>query len=175
MEHVDGFHLLTSTNKLDRLRHHRADTQGSTTAGIAVEFSKHNTIEVQAVVKLLGRVHGILTRHGVHNEQCLIGVHGILQVSYLVHHLLIHGQTTSGVDDDHVVALGFSLADGILSDGYHILVFRFRIYRHAHLLTDHVQLLNGSRTIDVAGNQQRVLVLLGLQHVGQFSGERGLT
>ena len=44
-----------------------------------------------------------------------------------------------------------------------------------YTLADHLQLFDGCRTIDVTSHQQRLLVLLGLQHVRQFSCERRLT
>ena len=123
MEGIDGLHLLARTDKLDGLRHHRANRKGSTAAGITVELGQHHAVEVQAVVEFLGGVHGILTGHRVHHEERLVGIHGLLQRSDLVHHLLIHGQTTGGIDDDHVVILSLGFAESILRNGNHVLVF----------------------------------------------------
>ena len=175
MEGIDSLHLLTSTDKLDGLRHHRANRKGSTATGITVELGQHHAVEVQTVVEFLSCIHGILTGHRVHHKERLVWIHGILQRSNLVHHLLIHGQTTGGIDDDHVVVLGLSLADSILRNGNHVLVLWLGINGHANGLSHHVQLLDSSRTINVASHQQRALVLLRLQHIGQFAGEGGLT
>ena len=63
MEHIDSLHLLAGTDKLDRLGNHGADTEGSTTTGITIELGENYTIEVEAVVELLGCIYSILTRH----------------------------------------------------------------------------------------------------------------
>ena len=56
-----------------------------------------------------------------------------------------------------------------------VLVALLGIDIHADALAYHLQLLDGSGTIDVACHQQWFLVLAGLQHVGQLAGEGGLT
>ncbi len=175
MEHVDGLHLLARTHKLDGLGDHGADGEGGTATGVAVELGEHHAVEVEPVVELLGGVHGILTRHGVDHEQRLVGLDGLLQVGNLVHHLLIDGQTAGGIDDDHVIVFLLGLADGVLGNLHHVLVAVLGIDIDAHRLGHDLQLLNGGRTIDVAGHQQRLLVLTLLQHLGQLAGKGGLT
>ena len=175
VEHIDSLHLLARTHKLDRLRHHGADAQCSTTARVTIQFGQYHAVKVQPIVKLLRRVHSVLTRHRVHYKQRLVGLYSLLQGGYLVHHLLVHGQSTSGIDDHHVIILLLSLADSVLGYLHHVLVLRLRIHVHAYALAHHVQLLYSSRTIHVASHQQRILVLLLLQHVGQLTAERRLT
>ena len=153
MEGVDSFHLLTRTDELDGLGNHSADTQSRTTAGITVELGQHHAVEIQTVVELLSRVHRILTRHGVNHEQGLIGIHRLFQGSDLVHHLLVNSQTTGGIDDDHVVPLGFGLADSVIGNLHHVLVPILAIDGNLHRGGHHLQLFDGSRTIDVAGHQ----------------------
>ena len=175
VEHVNGLHLLASTYKLDRLCNHRAYRQGSTATGVAVEFSQHHAVKVQTVVELLSRVHGVLTRHRVYHEQRLVGLYSLLQSSNLRHHLLVNSQTACGIDDDHIIIFLLRLADGIVGYLHHVLVVGLRIYGHANRFAHHMQLLYGSRTIHVAGHQQRTLVLTLLQHLGQLTREGRLT
>ena len=175
MEHVDGLHLLASTDELDRLRHHRANREGCTTAGVAIELREHYAIEIQTVVEFLCRVHSILTRHRVDHEQRLVWMEEVLQALNLVHHLLIDGQTTGGIDDYHVVTFGFSLLQGVFGNRDDVFVLQFRVDGNANLFSHHVQLLDSSRAIDVASHEQRLLVALVLQHIGEFARERGLT
>ena len=122
MEHVDGLHLLTSTHKLDGFGDYRTDTQSSTTTGVTIELGQHHAIEVETVVELLGGIHGVLTSHRVDDKQRLVGLYSFLQGGYLVHHLLVDGQTTGGIDDDNIIVLGLGLADGIVGNLDHILV-----------------------------------------------------
>ena len=100
---------------------------------------------------------------------------GLFERRYLVHHLLVNGQTTSGIDDDHVVTFRLRLFQSILCDGHHVLVTRLGIDGHFNGLADDDKLLDSSGTVDVAGYEQRVLMLLAFEHVGQFATEGGLT
>ena len=175
MEHIDGLHLLTSTHKLDGLGDNGTDTQSGTTTGVTVKLGQYHAIEVETVVELLGSVHCVLTRHRVDNKQRLVGLYGFLQGSNLVHHLLVDSQTTSGIDDDNIIILGLGLADGIVGNLDYILVVGLRINGNTHALANHVQLLDGSRTVNVAGNEQRILMLTLLEHLSQLTAECGLT
>ena len=159
MEHVDSLHLLASTDKLDRLGYHSADTESSTTTGITIKLGKNHAIEIKTVVKLLGCIDSILTRHRVNNKM-------ILKTADLVHHLLVNGQTTGSIHDDNIVAIGLSLLDGMVGNDTNILVLRLTVYRNTHLLSYHLQLVDSSRTINVASHEQWLLSLLGLEHIG---------
>ena len=110
VEHVEGVHLLARADELDGFVHHGAYAQGRTAAGVAVELCQHDAAEVEPLVKFLRRVHSVLTRHRVHHEERFVGVERFFQVGYLVHHLLVHGQASGGVDDDQIVflLLGFA-------------------------------------------------------------------
>ena len=166
IEHVECVHLLTDTDKLDRLLHHGADGQGSTTAGVAVQLGKHHTIEVEAIVEGLSGIHGILTRHGIDHKQGLMRMHGFFNLGNLVHHLLVNSQTASGIDDDYALVLGLGVLDGMLCNLHGILVAVFAINLHFHLLAQDLQLVNSSRTIHVTSHQQHLLALLAFQVVG---------
>ena len=175
MEHIDSLHLLARTHKLDRLGDDSAYRQGSTTAGVTVQLGQHHTVEVQTVVELLGGVDCILTRHRVDHKERLVGLNSLLQGCYLIHHLLIDGQTTGSIDDDYIIVLGLGLTNSMLGNLNHILVVRLAIDWNAYRLAHHVQLLDSSRTVDVAGHQQRTLVLTIFQHLGKLTREGGLT
>ena len=47
---------------------------------VAVELCEHHSVEVEAVVELLRGVHGVLSCHRVHDEECLIGIDGVLRL-----------------------------------------------------------------------------------------------
>ena len=171
MEHVYRLHLLASTNKLDGLGHNGTDTEGSTTACITVELGKYHTVEVETVVEFLGGIDGILTRHGVDHKERLIGTEMNLEIAYLLHHLLIYSQTTGSIDDNHVITVGLGLLYGVVGYLTHILVVRLAVHRYTHLFAHNMELLDGSRTINVTGNEQRFLATLCLEHIGEFTAE----
>ena len=175
VEGVDGFHLLARSHELDGLRHYGADGEGCTAACVAVELGEHHAVEVEAVVELFGGVDGVLTGHRVDHEERLVGVDGALEGLYLLHHLLVDGQSAGGVDDDCVVGFCLRLLDGVFGYLNDVLVAFFAIHGDAHLRGHDFELLDGGGSVDVAGYEQRVLALLGLEHVGQLAAEGGLT
>ena len=114
MEHIKCLHLLARTDELNRLIDYRADRQRRTTAGIAVEFRQYHSVEIQTIVELLGGVHSVLTGHGIDHEQGLARRDSLLDSRYLLHHLLIHSQTTGRIDDHDVIAELSCLRDSVL-------------------------------------------------------------
>ena len=175
MELVDGIELLAGTHELDGLVHHRADGEGRTATGVTVELGQYHAVEVQAVVEFLGRVHGILTGHGIDHEEDFVGMDGLLDGGNLVHHFLVHGQTTGGIDDNQVVTFGLGLLDGVLGNLHGVFAVGLAVHGHVNLLGQYAQLFDGGRTIDVAGHEQRLAVLLRLEHAGQLAREGCLT
>ena len=99
----------------------------------------------------------------------------ILQIADLVHHLLVDGETTGCIHDNHVVTVGLSLLQGMVGDDADILVIRLAIYRNAHLLAYYMELLDSSRTVNVAGYEQWFLALLGFEQISQLTAEGSLT
>ena len=99
----------------------------------------------------------------------------ILQRLYLVHHLLVDSKTTGGIDDYYIIALCFSLMNGMVGYFINVLVVGLTINRNSNLLAYDLQLVDSCRTIDIARNEQWLLVLLILEHVGELAGERCLT
>ena len=175
MEYIHGIHLFTRTHKLDRFGDNGADRQGCTTAGITVKLCEHNSVEIETIVELLGSVYGILTSHRVNHEESLIGIDSLLEVGNLVHHLLVNSETSGGIDDNHIVALGLGLTYGIVGNLHNILVVRLCINGNTYGFSYNLQLFDSGRTIHVASHEQRLFVVLVFQHVGKFATEGCLT
>ena len=175
MELVNSIQLLAGTHELDRLVHHGTDRQGGTTTGITIQLGQYDTVEIQTFVELTGGIHGILTGHGIYNKQCFIRIDGVLDGLDFIHHLLIDGQTTGGIDNHQVISFCLGFLDGMQSNLNRILTIQLTINRYLHLLTQHLQLFDSGRTVYVTSYQQRLAVLLGLEHTGQLTGERSLT
>ena len=102
-------------------------------------------------------------------------MHRLLDTADFVHHLLVNGQTTGGIDDDHVLVLGLGVLNGVLGNLNGVLVAFLAIHLHFHLLTQHLQLVDSGGTVHVAGHQQHLLALLAFQIISQFGRESGLT
>ena len=175
MEHVECFELLARTHEHDGLAHYRADREGGTTAGITVELGEYHAVEVEAVVKLLGRVHGILTGHGVYHEENLVGGYGLLDGGNLLHHLLVYGKAAGGIHDYHVVVLGLGLADSVLCYLYGVLVALLLVYGHVNLFAQYGELVYSCGAVHVTRCEQRPTVLLALEHEGELTRHGCLT
>ena len=175
MEYIDSLHLLASSHKLDWFCDNSTNRQCSSTSGVTIKFCEHHSVEIQSVVKLLSCIDCILTSHRVNNEKGFIRIEGILQGGYLVHHLLVNRQSSGSIHDNHIVALCLCLLDSIIGNLHNILVVGLGIYGHSNSLAHNLQLLNGSRTIDVASHQQWFFVVFALKHIGKLSAEGSLT
>ena len=175
MEHVYCLHLLARSHKLYRFVHHGAYAECSTAARVAVELGEHHSVEVEPFVEGLRRIDRVLTGHGVYHEECLVGIELVFQLFNLLHHLLVHCQTAGGIYNHHVVALCLGFPDGIVGYRDNVLVSVLRIDGHSHLCGNDLELVDGSGTVNVARHEQRVLVLLVLEHVGELAAECGLT
>ena len=175
MEDLQGIHLLAARDELQRLIDYRTDRDGGTTSRIAIELREHHAVEVEAVVELLGRVYGILTRHRIHDEEGLRGVYGSLDGGNLLHHRLVHSQTTGRIDDNHIVGFLTCVLDSVLGDldGVHVALLGVDL--DTHLLTQDLELVDSSRTIDVTGHEQHLTALLRLDQLCQLAREGRLT
>ena len=175
MEHVDSLHFLACADKFYRLCHHRADAYRRSAPSVAVEFRKHNSVEIQTVVELLGRINCILTGHRVDDEQRLVGMNRVLKCFNLVHHLLVDGQTAGRIYDYDIITLCLGFLYRIAGNLDNVFIPVFRINRHAYLSCNDFELLDSRRAVNVACNKKRILMLLLLQHICQFATESGLT
>ena len=174
----------------DRLAGHGRHGQRGTAAGVAIELGQHHAGEIHTLVKGLGGLDGVLADHRVDDEQDLIRLHGIANVASLLHQLLVHAQTTGGIDDHRVVELLSGEFDGIAGhlhrvagglarscDGLAAIgldALLRRIDGHAGAFADHLQLRHRVRTLQIGRHQQRRVARL-LEPVAELAGQRGLT
>ena len=82
-------------------------------------------------------------------------------------------QTAGGVQKHHVMAVLTSVEDGLLRRLHRVLRSPFK-HGDAQLFAADLQLLNGGGTVNVAGDQQRVLPL-PLHQSGQLAAVGGFT
>ena len=173
VEHVNAVHFLARADELNRLVHHGLDGNGRPAARVAVEFGQYHAVEIDAFIECLGRVHRILAGHRIHDKKRFGRLDGFFDGFNLAHHFLVHRQTSGRVHNHQFLADGLGVADGILRNLHRILVVRLGIHLHAHLLAQNFQLVNGRRTVHIAGHQQYIAALLFEIH-RQLARKRGL-
>ena len=95
----------------------------------------------------------------------------IFQIRNLCHHLFINSQTTGSINDNDIVTLSLSFLQSMVCNRKNIFILWFTINRHTNRLTNNLQLINSCRTIYVTSNEQRILMLLCLKQISQFTTE----
>ena len=174
VEDVQAGELLANAHELDGLAGDGLDRQGRTAARVAVELGEHHARERQRVIEGLGRVDRILTLHGVHHEQRLDGVQGVVQQADLVHHRLVDAQPAGRVDDQHVVIVVPGPVHCGARDVGRLLVGLRREEVHAGLLGHGLELVDGGGAVHVAGNRQHLLLAVLAQPLGDLAHRGGL-
>ena len=76
MELLDHVELFAGAGKLDGLAGRGADRERGAAAGVAVQLGQHDAVDAQRLVKGAGGVDRILTGHGVHHQENLVGMDG---------------------------------------------------------------------------------------------------
>ena len=184
VEDVEVLELLTARREQDRHAGDLSHRQCGTTAGIAVELGQHHTGEADALTERLGGGHGVLADHRVEHEDHFVGIDGVADRGGLAHQLVVDAEPARGVDDDDVEVLGLGLGeagsrhrDGIT--GCRIVgPFNGPCVGGEDLdtgpLADDLELVDGTGTLQVAGNEQRRIPLI-LKPFRELSGKRRLT
>ena len=174
VERLDLVELLARADELDRLARNGLDRKGRAAARVAVELGEDDAVDVEVFVERLRGVDRVLTGHRVDDEQDLIRLDLGLDGLQLVHERLVDVQTARRVEENHVVAVPDGVGDGGFRN-----VDRVRLPHledgDAELSADDLKLLNGRRTVDVAGDKQRIFILLfeqarKLRAVRRFTG-----
>ena len=174
MERLDHVQLFAGTHKLDGLAGGRPDRECRAAAGVAVQLGQQHAVDAQRLVKRLGGVDRVLTGHGVHHQQDLVGLHRGLDGLQLVHQRLVDVEPSGGIQKHYVVAVVGRVLDGFLCDGHGVDLPHLE-HRDVQLLAHHLQLGDGGGTVHVAGGQQRALAVLPAHQTRQLGAVGGLT
>ena len=159
MERLDLIKLFAGADKFDGLAGHGLDGKRRAASCVAVELGEHDAGDIEVFVEGLCRADGVLTGHCVDHEQNFVRVDRGLDGLELVHERLVDVQTACGVEEDHVVAVPHGVSDGCLCDIDRVCLAHFE-NGNAELSADDLQLLDGGGTVNVAGREQRIFVLL---------------
>ena len=138
-------------------------------AGVAVHLGQDDAVEVERLVERLGAVDGVLAGHGVADEIDLIGPALPIDLPQLVHRHFIDVQPAGGVEDDGIEEVLLGVVEGVAADVDGIGGRRFAVDRHADLLAEHFELIDGGGTLQVGGDQQRLAAALA-QRQGELAG-----
>ena len=172
VEGLDVGEFFADAGELDGLARDRAHGDGRAAAGVAVEFGEDDAIYAQFLVEGVGDGDGILTGHGVDDEEDLLRLDRGADLAQLLHELLVDVQTAGSIDDDRVAAIVARVFHSLPGDLHWVALTLFKDL-HAHLTADDLQLLDGRGAVDVAGDEQGLFAAL-FDEVAEFGGHGGL-
>ena len=173
VERLNLIQFLTHTGKLDGFPGHRPNRQGRAASGIAIQLTQQHTGYAQSLVKGGRSVDGILTGHGIHHQQDLCRFHRIPDGHQFLHQRLIDMQPAGGIQEHQILTVAFGIFDAVLGD-LHRVSLSLLEHRQSQLTAHRFQLLDGRRTVHVAGHQQGIFTLAF--HIScQFCAVGGLT
>ena len=134
---------------------------------------EHDAGDVEVLIERLGGTDGVLTGHGVDHEQDLVGLDGFLDGLQLVHERFVDVQAARRIEEDHVVAVPDGVGNGGLGN-----IDRVRLAHlkdgDTELRAYDLQLLDGGRTVNVTGGEQRTFLLLLFEKPGELCAVGGL-
>ena len=172
MECFQGVGLLPDAEELDRLARHRAYRQRRPAPGIAVGLGKHYAGQRQRFVERLGRYRGILAGHRIDHEESLHRIESPVNRRHFRHHFLVDGEPAGRVDDQHIVKALLGVRKRTLRDCNGFLVRAARDKPGTGFCGQSLQLVDGSRTVDIGAHHCHAFALPLLQ-VARKLGHRG--
>ena len=149
--------LLAGGGEGDRAADDLLDRQRGTAAGVAVHLRHDHAVDLERLVERLGGLDGVLTGHGIDDEEGVVGLDRSGDLADLLHHLGVDRQTTGGVDDDDVAAEALRLLEAGRRCPHRI--GRVGEDGHVDLATERAQLFDGGRTLEVGADEQRLAAL----------------
>jgi hypothetical protein len=145
------------------------------TAGVSVELREDDAVEFQCFVEGLCAVDGVLTGHGVTDEQCLVGVDRRVDLLEFLHQGGIDVESAGGVQNDDFGTEPLCFPDAVATDLNGIACSRiFTVNRAANLSTDDFQLFDRGGSLKVGGDQKR-RDALSFESRGELTAGGGFT
>ncbi len=98
-----------------------------------------------------------------------------VQCRDFIHHLLINGQTSGGIDQQHVDKFFLRLPQRCIDDGKRGLAGVGPEKLDIYFTRQRLKLLNRSRPVDICADQHDPFLRFGLEQPGEFGCRSGLT
>ena len=139
-------------------------------ARVAVELGEDHAVEFERLVERLGAVDGVLAGHRVADQQRLVRHDLGVDQLQLPHELVVDVQPARRVENQTLTfPRPLGLVDRVAANLQGIALGRvLAVDRHADLLADDLELIDGGRPLEVGGDEHRLDALL-LEHPGELA------
>ena len=166
--------LLADTGELDRPMRDLPHRERRAAAGVAVEFRQDESRDAQGLVEMRGHADRLLPRGGVGHQQDLLRLQRIAQALEFLDQRFVNFLAPGGIEILHVDAgLGGrplrAFAAGLDEIGFARLRPK---NRHSDLTRQRHELIDGSRPLQVAGDQHGAAAFL-FEQAGELGGRGG--
>ena len=141
---------------------------------IAVHLGENHAGDIQQIIEGGSHVDGVLTQHGVNHQKDFCGTCSFTDIGELRHQFLVHVEASGCIQKYHVVAVLIRVHQSGLGNLHRGNGVTHGEYRDIQLRTNHFQLLDSGRAVNVAGDQQRTFALFFI-HTGQLGTVGGFT
>jgi hypothetical protein len=153
---------------------HVPHRQRGAPAGVAVGLREHDAGEVERGTERPRRIHGVLARHAVHDEERLDRLQRRGELADLVHHLFVDVQPARGVDEQHVVHAPARLLERTRRDVDRAARRVGRRDVDPELLAESLELQHGRRAVHVGRDEEHALALAPGEPQRDLRGRRRL-
>ncbi len=144
--------LFTCADKFNRLARYSPYRKCSTASCVTIKLCKNNTVNSKCFIKAFCNINGILTCHCINYKKDFIRMNRCTDILKLLHKLFINMKSTGCIKEHIIMTMVLGVFNSLFRYFNRIFSTHFK-YRNANLLTDNLQLLNSSRTINIAGNK----------------------
>ena len=166
--------MLTDTDEANRHASHMLHRQQRTAARVTIKLRHHDAVEFQCFMESTRTSNRVLSRHTVDHKEHMVRAHVAVDRFQLLHQLFVDCQSAGGVQNYNLTAVSFRFRNGIAANFNRIFVFAIRVNFDADLFTDHVQLIDRRRTLQVSRDKHR-FDFLPRQQFGKLSTGRRFT
>ena len=160
--------LFAQAHEFDRLARDRAHGQGRATTPVAIHSRQHNAGNSDTLVKVLGRMHCVLTGQPVHDKQRFARVRDIAHGLNLRHQLIVDRKPTGRVEHIDIIATHAGLCLGAFGDLNGVLAPDNGQGIDANLRPKDGQLFHGRGPVHVKRCHQNPLAVAFRQPLGQL-------
>jgi hypothetical protein len=160
MERLEILEPLAAAHEGDRDPDDADDRESRAASRVTVHLGQDDTRDPDAAVELAGALDRVLPRHRIRDVEEIRRLDRGLDRLELVHQRIVDVQPAGCVDDHDIESAVPRLGQGAARARDRIHLARGLVHPHARLLRHHGELLDGRRSPDVGGHQQRMTSLL---------------
>ena len=127
--------------------------------GVAVHFGQDDAGEMDHLMKNLCQLDGLLSRHGVRDQEPFLRGDALARLAEFFHQGLVDLKAARRVHNDRVRPCRPARGQACIGDGDGVVAGCRLVDPNPELFAEDFELLNGGRTVNVGGDEKRAVSL----------------